>query len=294
MNNLLKPSELIEEMKHMLDDAQAQIAAANLSLEDVLHQEQVPESAKELDRMNKSLRNSITGYICGLKGEKAAYEATRFIPDIQLLKNIQTPGLHPGYTCEHDLIFITRKGIFDCEVKFNGAVAAHLTPQGILENTYPNGKTRIHSNVAKQVRAHRASIYRLLKNTQYKNVPIIPLILCANDLCTVTNEFEHIRTCYCNDAEYIILDENYSDCLEESDMEAIAGILKDADSCYEERSYPLPVSAEEYQEAVNRFIKDNLHSFAPSASSSTSGKILSGLETGFYLLALGKALLDCF
>lgn len=80
--------------------------------------------------------------------------------------------------------------------------------------------------------------------------------MCANDNCTIKNEFEHIKTCYCNNAEYVVIDEHYSDCLTDEDIREISKILKAADSKYEPRRYPLPITEEEYNEAIGNFINE--------------------------------------
>ncbi len=256
MNNLFTTQELVDEMKRILNNGQAQLDESGVSLEREMKSSSPIESAKVLNELTKKIKTSISGYVCGLMGENNAYEATRFIPETVALRNIQTPGADPNFTYEHDLILISKKGIFDCEVKYISAPYAKITEQGTLVSRYADGRKRIQSKVAQQARAHRSSIYHLLKNTKYNDVRITPVILCANDNCTIKNEFEHIKTCYCNNAEYVVIDEHHSDCLTDEDIREISKILKAADSKYEPRRYPLPITEEEYNEAIGNFINE--------------------------------------
>lgn len=256
MKTLFTTQELVDEMKRILNNGQAQLDESGVSLEREMKSNSPIESAKVLNDLTKKIKTSISGYVCGLMGENNAYEATRFIPETVALRNIQTPGADPNFTYEHDLILISKKGIFDCEVKYISAPYAKITEQGTLESRYADGRKRIHSKVAQQARAHRSSIYHLLKNTKYNDVRITPMILCANDNCTIKNEFEHIKTCYCNNAEYVVIDEHNSDCLTDEDIRKISEILKAADSKYEPRRYPLPITEEEYNEAIGNFINE--------------------------------------
>lgn len=256
--------ELIDELKKTLNNGKALLDEAGISLEKEMETDNPIETAKELQRITTDIKKSISGYVCGLKGENDAYEATRFIPDTIVLRNVQTPGADPERSWEHDLIFITKKGVFDCEVKYIGATYAKLTEQGNMEIRYANGRRRSDNNVAQQARGHRSSLYHLLSNTKFNKIRIVPMIMCANDNCTFRNEFEYIKTCYRNDAEYIIQNNDYADCLSEDEMQEIANIIKIANEAYEEKRYELPIDEESYYDAVNDFIAEHKRTYSIS------------------------------
>lgn len=226
----------------------------------------IPKEFENFSRLYKSVLRLKKGLENGIKGEYEAYNTIKVLDDeIQLFQNLCVP--FQNNTEEHDMIAITTRGIFTFEIKYFSARFVTITKQGLVligKDFVGNssiGDRGLHKkrpkNVIEQAQRHKHSLRRLLKNTEFEDVPIYPVFVYSNDKCTVHDEEldqSNLCTCYRTGIENIILDEKRPICLSKEKVYSLCSFLEYECGGIEERTYTLSVAESSFYEALAAFI----------------------------------------
>ena len=190
-------------------------------------------SVNKIKISKKSLEN-------GILGEFETYNAIQILDDeIKILRNVLVSANDMNE--EHDLIVISPKGIFTIEIKYLSIPQIQILQSGLMKY-----ESKYYGNVVEQSRRHIHSLRRLLKTTDYSQIPISPIIVFSNDRCEIKENLSSVPSCYRNDVESMLFDNQKADVI---DREAIGKIyhhlIENCQINYE-KPYPLCVSPNDF------------------------------------------------
>ena len=191
----------------------------------------------------------------GIQGEERLYNRLKILGDrVRILRN--SSYAIDDFVVEHDMIIISRNGIFTVEIK-NWKQDSIINERGILMTKYGQ-----KTNIAEQTMRHVHNLEQTLYSMTKANYNVYPIIAWVNEDSKLDNCFQNLTVCNYNNIEFEILNaDKYKDKYGTEEIDRIYGLLKEIQ--IPAKTFPLEIDRTVLVESIADLITGIL--FLPDA-----------------------------
>lgn len=210
---------------------------------------------KNLSDIFSEMEKNISILDSGIQGEERLYNRLKILGDrVRILRN--SSYAIDDFVVEHDMIIISRNGIFTVEIK-NWKQDSIINERGILMNKYGQ-----KTNIAEQTMRHVHNLEQTLYSMTKVNYNVYPIIAWVNEDSKLDNCFQNLTVCNYNNIEFEILNaDKYKDKYGTEEIDRIYGLLKEIQ--IPAKTFPLEIDRTVLVESIADLITGIL--FLPDA-----------------------------